>query len=103
MISMEQLNGEIAALEEERPPFVTMEKLASLYTVRDHMMLGSKTTQPVQIASTEIIDIQDGDSEFLKAINGKSVNEVLPVIDELMETIKVLNERLYDGVMRKLL
>lgn len=103
MISIEQLNGEIAALEEERPTFLTMEKLAALYTVRDHMILGAKTSQQAQVVNQEIVDVESGDSDFLSAINGKSVNEILPIIDELMETIKLMNERLYNGVMRKLL
>ena len=39
LISLEQISGEIAALEEEKPTYVIMQKLADLYTVRDHMVL----------------------------------------------------------------
>ena len=39
MITMEQINGEIAVLEEEKPTYTVMQKLAALYTVRDHMVI----------------------------------------------------------------
>lgn len=42
------------------------------------------------------------DTEFGRAVNGKSVEEVLPLVDELMQTIQVLQPKLYDAVMRKL-
>lgn len=40
--------------------------------------------------------------EFAQTINGRDQSEVWPVMDELMFTIKIINERLYNGVMRKL-
>ncbi len=43
-----------------------------------------------------------GESEFARAIDGRKQEEVWPIIDELMDTINVLQPRLYDAVMRKL-
>lgn len=101
MISLEQITGEIAVLEEEKPTHVVMQKLAALYTVRDHLMLGAQPTAPVTV-SNEIIPTLDIDSPFLHAIYGKKAADVLPVINELVETVQILNSNLYDGFMRKI-
>ena len=96
MISMEQINGEIAALENEKPTYVTMQKLSTLYIVRDHMLIGNKPT--VTNAET----IPTGTSEFMKLVSGKNQSSVFNVMDELMNTLSILNPALYNGVMRKL-
>lgn len=44
----------------------------------------------------------DGGSEFAQAVDGRKQSEIWPIMDELMSTIKVMNERLYNGIMRKL-
>lgn len=43
-----------------------------------------------------------GDTEFLNTIEGAKVDSVLSVMDELMDTLKIISPRLYNGVMRKL-
>lgn len=42
------------------------------------------------------------ETDFGRTINGKSVEEVWRIMDELMTVIQVLKPKLYDGVMRKL-
>lgn len=42
------------------------------------------------------------ESEFGRCICGKDMDKVLAVMDELMETLSVLNRRLYDGVLAQL-
>lgn len=44
----------------------------------------------------------ESNSEFSQVIYGKDENEVLSVIDELMEMLKILYPNVYDSVMRKL-
>lgn len=44
----------------------------------------------------------DGESEFAKLINGREQREVFRVMDELMETLRAINPRLYASVIRKL-
>ena len=44
----------------------------------------------------------DGDSDFAKAIRGKSQKAVLGVVDELMTTLQVMHPRLYSGVMARI-
>lgn len=94
MISLEQITGEIAALEEEVPTHAVMQKLAALYTVRDHMIL-----QAPAVVSEVIVPVSD--SEFMRAIEGMETNKFLSVMDELMTTLIAVNPRLYESVLRK--
>lgn len=41
-------------------------------------------------------------SEFSQIAEEKGIEKVFPVLDELMQTIAVLNPRLYQSVIRKL-
>lgn len=86
MLDLTLIEGEIRALETEATDYATCERLACLYTVRDHLK------QP----------IKSGGSEFLKACNGKDVREVLAIIDELMEVTAVLHPAAYREIMGKL-
>ena len=99
MISIEQINGEIAALEEERPTHVVMGKLANLYTVRDHIVISDQpqvTTVPSTIPEMLI------ESDFVKAVEGEDTRKVMQVMAELMDAVAVTNPRLYEATMRKL-
>lgn len=46
--------------------------------------------------------IQADGSEFAACINGRCFGEILPFLEELLETVKVVQPRLYDAFMRKL-
>ena len=94
MISIEQLNGEISMLEDEVPTHVIMQKLANLYIIRDHIAVGqNKIEQKEELYTTY------GDSDFLKAISGKNLRNVMLKIDELMTTLYVINPKLYKNVI----
>lgn len=43
-----------------------------------------------------------GDSDFLRAVSGKDSAAAWDVMDELMDTLKVVNGKAYDSVMRKI-
>lgn len=96
MISIEQITGEISALEEETPTHAVMQKLANLYVVRDHMIIQS----PVAAVSEVVVAVSD--SDFMKHIDGMNTKDLLQVIDELMSTLSVVNPPLYDSVLRML-
>lgn len=96
MISIEQINGEIAVLEEEKPTHIAMQKLASLYVVRDHMGIGD--AQVAVIQSMPLI----GKSVFAKTIEGMDIKAFALIMDELMNTLAILNPKLYDSVIAKL-
>ena len=107
MITEKDLKDAIAECQGERNPNAnTCIKLAAYFTIYDHLFpdhaeqVGPKAIlQPVD--DGKIGDY--GDSEFYRAIKGKKPADVWAVMDELMETIQVINPRLYDGVMKELL
>ena len=99
MISIEQINGEIAALEEQIPTHVIMQRLASLYTVRDHMGIVKQDNPPVNISA----DVGNyGDTEFLTNIAGKDPKKMWLIINDLMNALQVLNSRLYNNVISQI-
>lgn len=116
LITKEDLQEAIAECQGTRNPNAnTAIKLAAFYTILDHLDNDEpETVQPRRSqadssfggysfneAQTGFVQF-DGDSDFAKAINGKRQSDVWSVMDELMSTIKIMNERLYNGVMRKL-
>lgn len=88
MIIMDEINGEIAKLESQVQTYQTIEKLAALYTVRDHNRFQE------QVPSI-------GGSEFLDKCNNKPVCAILKVVDELLSTLHAIQPNLYDAVMQK--
>lgn len=102
MIKEEELLDAIAECQGQRNPNAsTCIKLASFYTILDHL----KEVAPPEIPRYSFAaepDTYTSDTEFGQRISGMSVNDVLAVMDELMTTLSVVNPRLYDAVMRKL-
>lgn len=98
MISIEQLSGEIAALEEERPTHVIMSKLAALYIVRDHIALDQPAGAVIQ---TGTVPQPATDSDFARAVTGKRTQDVIALMDEAMDALAVLNPRLYESVLER--
>ena len=93
MINIEEINGEIARLEAQPTTMVTIEKLASLYVVRDHLTISAPVTGS---------EIPEGESEYYCACAGKSVCDVMEVMDELMSALMIIQPRLYSAVLQKL-
>lgn len=115
LITKQDLLEAIAECQGTRTPNAnTAIKLAAFYTILDHLEeSGNHAPQSVAEDRNSFIGYSladsgnsvvrfDGDSEFAQVVNGRSQTDVWPVMDELMTTIKIMNERLYNGVMRKL-
>ena len=109
MITEKDLQEAIAeCLGQRNPNANTCIKLAAYYTIQQNLFPGRDQQMPdysFKAAPAEQIETAnlDSDSEFSRAVNDRDVNEVLPIWDELMTTLKIVNPRLYDGVMRKIL
>lgn len=107
MLDRKEIDGEIAKWEALESSYPNYFKLATLYTVRDHMDAESRPLEGVGYSTaaapprTETVDVY-GDSEFLQAIAGKDMGAVMGILDDLMDTLRVVNERAYNGVMRKI-
>lgn len=112
MITRQDLEEAIAECQGQRDPNAnTCIKLAAFYTIRD-AMFGEKVVQlsstqdysrsPAPMESNETLE-RYGDSEFLEVVEGKCPEDVMLVMDELMETMQVLQPRIYDSVLRKIM
>lgn len=109
MITERDLQDAIAECQGERNPNAsTCIKLAAYFTIYDHLY-PQKAEQVEQIPQTIFKTVDEdiigsyGDNEFYRTISGRKAAEVWEVMNELMETIQVINPKLYDGVMRQLL
>lgn len=107
MITERDLQNAIAECQGERHPNAnTCIKLAAYFTIYDHLF---PKVQPEEAPQSIFNMVEEdrvgdyGDSDFYRAIKGKAAVDVWDVMNELMETIQVINPRLYDGVMRQLL
>ena len=111
MITEQALAEAIAECQGTRNPNRdTCMMLAAFYTIQDHLypvesrMPSYSFAEPPdndQHSGTESVGSY-GDSDFLQTIQGKNPGNVWRVMDELMDTIKMVNERLYNSVMRKI-
>ena len=109
MIYEKDLDEAIAECQGKRnPDSTTCMKLAAFYTIKHFMYPPSEEPAPVASsysyapAPNDATVIIDSDSEFARLIDGKDQKAVWPVLDELMDTLKAIMPRLYDGVMQKL-
>jgi hypothetical protein len=105
--NLKEIEWAIHELESQESSESRYTLLAALYTCRNEL-LGLSTPQP-QIASYSeaagpIIERlgRYGDSDFLRAVEGNDPAKAWIIMDELMETLQVVNRRAYESVMRKL-
>ena len=56
---------------------------------------------PQTIEQVEIYVETNGDSEFLKVVNGRKAERVWPLINELVEAVKILHPRMYSTFIDK--
>ena len=110
MITERELIQAIRECESEPHTQSKMAKLADFYIIYDHLFgekregasyryTDSYSREPAPVEKT--IE-EKGDTEFLRAANGKSASGVLQILDELMEATKILHPRMYDQVISRL-
>lgn len=109
MRDIKEIEYWISKLENGESSFPNYAKLADLYAIRSQM-----TGVPAAYPQSQIAAYSEaaepagetlgryGDSDFLRAVDGKDAGAAWSVMNELMETLRVVNPRAYDGVMRKL-
>lgn len=101
MFSKGQLLDAIEELEMSPATYQNAEKLATFYSLYDHLYVHQEPMSRVETISETIID-KYGDSEFFNVINGKDAYDVWSVMDELMTTIQVLQPKLYQATLDKI-
>ena len=104
MYTQAELVDAINELHNGSHTFQNCNKLAAAYVVLDHISQnqGYSTETPKIEVKSDSVD-QYGDSEFLYSIKGKSNSDLWLIMDELMTTLEILNPRLYNSVMDKII
>ena len=108
MITERDLQEAIAECEGERNPNSnTCIKLAAFYTIKNHLFPEREVLPQVYSYAAPVVETEArigdyGGSDFLQTVHGMDADEVWGIMDELMQTLQVINPRLYAGVMRKL-
>lgn len=98
MADIREINRAITELENKGTEWPVCNRLAVLYTVRDHMQPYTET--PAE--ETAYSSAAGPASEFIEIASRKNYADVLPVLDELMDCIKALYPKSYSAVIRKL-
>ena len=104
MITEKDLAEAIAECQGERNPNAnTCIKLAAYYTIKNYMYGESERSAvpSYSFAPSPTVEIDSG-TEFAQTVKGRRVEEILPVMDELMTALSVLNPRLYNATLAKL-
>lgn len=94
MITRAELESAIADYESAPNNYSNCEKLATFYTLYDHMY-------GAEPKGEEVVAYR-GKSEFADAVVGKAPQHAWAVMDELMDALSVLNPKLYRGALDKL-
>lgn len=100
MIDEKELRLWISRLETEDSSWTNYEKLAALYIIQNQNR--EKTEMPEMPRYSAAPAKEYGDSDFLRAVSRVDEVRAWTVMDELMDSLKVVNERVYNSVMRKL-
>lgn len=111
MLDEAEIRKEIARLEYEESSYPNYAKLANLYVIRDKMQgaenardkfVGYYSGAPAPATAEPATVGEYGDSEFLLAVAGKDPAKAWTVVDELMDTLSLVNRKVYDSVLRKI-
>ena len=94
MLSLEEVERTILELEKRDTTYATCERLAWLYIVHDHL------TQRIVQEKARAAEMEG--SPFLAACSGADIAEILRVMDEHMEALRVVYPNEYEAVIRKI-
>lgn len=110
MLERRELDERIAEIVNKRNQTVgEIHDLAAFIIARDDLdkdkavgSYGAEAPAPTAAPIVETIIGDHGDSDFLQLIAGRDAGRVWAVIDGMMETLKVMEPRLYAGVIRRI-
>ena len=96
MITIHDLDEAIAECNGQKNPDAnTCIKLASYYTIKKELENVSRET-PAEL--DQVRYYSEAEPELW---NGKTLTELIPLLDELMDALYVLNPKLYNSFMNK--
>jgi hypothetical protein len=99
MFSKIELLDAIDEMEEAPSTYQNCEKLATFYSLYDHLY-GDKRPMLETVRQTVVDSF--GDSDFFKAVDGADAEKVFRVLNELMETVRLLQPKLYEATLTEL-
>lgn len=98
MFSKIELLKAIDELEMSPATYQNAEKLAVFYLLYDHLYIKKEPVNRIEPVKEVTIDRYDG-SEFLQAIAGKNAEDIWIIMDELMQSVQVLQPKLYEATL----
>ena len=101
MFSKNELLDAIDDLEMAPATYQNAEKLATFYSLYDHLYVRKMPENYVETTREVTID-RYGDTEFLQAIDGMKAEKVWLIMDELMSTLMALQRKLYNATIDKI-
>ena len=103
MIKEDDLFDAIAECQGERNPDArTCRNLAAYYTILDHMYKKEDTNSIEGGYSYAPPEIEyHSDSEFYQYVADMDINDIIALFDEVMDTLQIVNPRLYKSIIRK--
>ena len=101
MFSKNELLDAIDELEMSPATYQNAEKLATFYTLYDHLYVKKEPMNRIESVREVTIDMY-GDSDFLKAITDRNSQDVWLVMDELMSMLQVMQPKLYQATIDKI-
>ena len=101
MFSKKELLEAIDELEASPATYQNAEKLATFYSLYDHLYIEKEPMNRIESVREVTID-RYGDSEFLEAITDRNPEDIWMVMDELMSTLQALNPRLYQATLDRI-
>ena len=94
MLSIEEVERTILELEKRDTTYATCERLAWLYIVHDHL------TQRIVQEKARAAEMEG--SPFLVACSGAEIEEILRIVNEHMEAVRVIYPKEYSAVVEKI-
>lgn len=102
MIRENDLLEAIAECEGAKNPNAnTCIKLAAYYTILENLY-GKPQEEKAEKKHVSSINIAFSESEFSKITSDKGIENVFPLLDDLVQTISVLNPALYNSFINQL-
>lgn len=108
MITLIDLEQAIAECQGQRTPNAnTCIKLAAYYIIKNELFPNKQEMFPNGYSFSPAEHIENSidynsDTDFAAAVQGKDYADVLPVLDEIMSAIQIMQPRLYANAMRRL-
>ena len=102
MVDENEVKRWIARLETEESSWTNYERLAVLYAIRDQQSGSRERALPTAYSAAPAPVNVETYGDFLRAVADVPPGKAWEIMDELMDSLKIVNERVYNSVMRKL-